>query len=146
MNKALYFDMDGTIASLYDVEGWLEDLVNFDPRPYREAPVMLHMATFAKLLHKAQRNGYHIGIISWLSKSSNPTYDEAVVETKNLWLKKHLPSVIWDEIVIVPYGTPKSTVVRFPKGILFDDEQPNRTEWGNAYDPSMIMEVLRKLG
>jgi phosphoserine phosphatase len=26
MNKAIYFDMDGTIADLYGVSGWLADL------------------------------------------------------------------------------------------------------------------------
>lgn len=29
--KAIYFDMDGTIANLYGVPNWLEGLRNFDP-------------------------------------------------------------------------------------------------------------------
>ena len=33
MTKAIYFDMDGTIADLYAVENWLDDLINFRPRP-----------------------------------------------------------------------------------------------------------------
>lgn len=143
--KAIYFDMDGTIADLYAVNGWLDDLINHNPRPYKEAKVMLHMSTLARLLNKAQRNGYYIGIISWLSKDNDPTYNEIVTEVKREWLKAHLPSVQWNEITIVPYGTPKSTAVEMSGGILFDDEEPNRTEWGTAYEPCQIMEVLKGL-
>lgn len=144
-NKAIYFDMDGTIADLYAVDGWLDDLINHDIRPYKEAKVMLHMATLARYLNRLQKNGYHIGIISWLSKDGDPIYGKAVTETKITWLRKHLPSVWWNEITIVPYGTPKSKAVKFADGILFDDEEPNRIEWGNAYEPCQIMEVLKGL-
>ena len=143
--KMIVFDMDGTIADLYAVNGWLDDLTNHNPRPYKEAKVMLHMSTLARLLNKAQRNGYYIGIISWLSKDNDPTYNEIVAEVKREWLKAHLPSVQWNEITIVPYGTPKSTAVEMSGGILFDDEEPNRTEWGTAYEPCKIMEVLKGL-
>ena len=34
--KAIYFDMDGTIADLYGRDGWLDDLMNEYTRPYRE--------------------------------------------------------------------------------------------------------------
>ena len=37
MKKEICFDMDGTIADLYGVEGWLEDLEHFSPRPYEMA-------------------------------------------------------------------------------------------------------------
>ena len=29
----IYLDMDGTIADLYGVENWLENLVNYNDRP-----------------------------------------------------------------------------------------------------------------
>ena len=35
MNKAIYIDMDGTIASLYGVQGWLDMLIAEDPHPLR---------------------------------------------------------------------------------------------------------------
>ena len=31
--KWIWFDMDGTIADLYSVDGWLEDLLAFNTRP-----------------------------------------------------------------------------------------------------------------
>ena len=36
MVKAIYFDMDGTIADLYAVDGWLADLRSENVRPYRQ--------------------------------------------------------------------------------------------------------------
>jgi hypothetical protein len=142
-NMRINFDMDGTIANLYAVEGWLPMLRNCDPTPYIEAEPMVNMSALARLLHKAQRLGYEIAVISWLSKESNEEYDRAVTLAKLEWLKLHLPSVEWDEVVIVAYGTPKSTC---GNGWLFDDEEHNRIEWGEgALEPCEIMEFLRGL-
>jgi histidinol phosphatase-like enzyme len=146
MTKAIYFDMDGTIADLYGVDGWLPMLRASDPSPYKMAKPLINLSILARYLNKLQRNGYKIGIVSWLSKCSDSAYDKAVTLAKTEWLAHHLASVNFDEIVIVPYGTPKSSVVDFPKGILFDDEKPNRTEWnGTAHDAHNIIEILKGL-
>lgn len=138
------FDMDGTFANLYAVEGWLKALaVDHDPFPYAQAEPMLNMSAFARLLHKAQRLGYEIVVLSWLAKDSDMEYDNAVTMAKLEWLKIHLPSVEWNEIIIVPYGTPKHEI---SSGILFDDEEHNRNMWGQgAYEPCEILEFLRGL-
>lgn len=144
MRKAIYFDMDGTIANLYGVEGWLEYLINEDITPYANAKPMIRFCTLARVLNRLQAKGWHIGIVSWLSKSGSDDYNKSVTETKIKWLEKHLPSVKWDEVTIVKYGTPKSTVVNKPMGILFDDEEQNRKNWkGVAYDERNILEVLK---
>ena len=146
MVKAIYFDMDGTIANLYGVEGWLNDLTNSNVRPYAIAKPLVNMQVLARILNKLQKLGYVIGVISWLSKSGTEEYNRAVTETKQKWLKKHLNSVQFDEINIVKYGTPKSTVCNITGGILFDDEIKNRTEWnGTAYDVNEILTVLKDL-
>lgn len=143
MTNAIYFDMDGTIANLYGVENWLDSLIAEQTKPYREAKPLVNMRKLAHMLNELQKNGYTLGIVSWLSKCGTPAYNERVTETKLNWLKRHLGSVHFDEIHIVKYGTPKSTVVDFSDGILFDDEQPNRTEWtGTAYDVENILEIL----
>ena len=143
----IYFDMDGTIANLYAVENWLPKLRAYDPTPYMEAAPMLRFCSLARRLNTLQRNGYKIGIISWLSKDPDPTYGAKVTAAKYYWLGKHLPSVNFDEIRIVPYGTPKSTLAS-EIGILFDDEEPNRKEWeeagGIAYGVENIMEILSR--
>lgn len=140
----IYFDMDGTIANLYAFPDWLSKLRAEDPSPYEKAAPMLNMSILARYLNKLQRAGYEIGIISWLSKTTTPTYDEAVTRAKLAWLNKHLPSVNWNIIHIVAYGTSKKTIGG--EGILFDDEKRNRDEWGNgAYTPEEIMKVLKAL-
>lgn len=145
MAKAIYFDLDGTLADLYGVKGWLADLEAHRTRPYDEARVMHNMSTLAKRIHKAQKNGIKVGIISWLSKTATEDYNKAVKKAKLKWLKKHLKSVTFDEIFIVPYGTPKHTLVA-PDSDLFDDELRNRKEWnkGKAYPPEKIFEILKK--
>lgn len=144
----IYFDMDGTIANLYQIENWLEKIRNQDTSPYYEASPMLRFSNFARKLNTLQKKGYQIGIISWLSKNSTEEFDNAVSETKKRWLKNHLPSVKFNEIHIVPYGTPKSKVTNQKEKILFDDEILNRAEWekagGKAYDPQYIMEILNR--
>lgn len=144
--KAIYFDMDGTIANLYAVSGWLEKLRSYNPEPYANAKTMVNMAMLARLLNSLQRKGYKIGIVSWLSKSSTDDYNSAVTEVKKEWLKKHLTSVNFDEVNIVPYGTPKAEVVKIKNSILFDDELQNRNAWqGIAYDEKNILEILKNL-
>lgn len=139
----IWFDMDGTIADLYSVENWLYYLKNEDEFPYAVAAPLVNMARLAKALHKVQSRGIKVGIISWTCKGGRADYNEKVAQAKRKWLAKHLPSVTWNEIKIVEYGTPKSTC---GKGILFDDEYNNRNEWGSgAYTPDMIFEVLAKI-
>lgn len=146
MEKAIYFDMDGTIADLYAVSGWLEKLQANNPTPYEQANVMVNMSHLARVLNKLQKQGYHIGIVSWLSKGSTKEYDMAVQKAKYAWLYKHLPSVSFDEIKIVKYGTPKQKVVQYADGLLFDDEEQNRKSWkGQAYDEKKILEILKNL-
>jgi hypothetical protein len=146
MTKAIYFDMDGTIANFYGVPNWLDFLMASDPYPYKAAQPLLNMSSLARLLNRLQADGWHIGIVSWLSKSGTAEFNEVVTATKVEWLNRHLHSVNWNEVVIVPYGTPKQEVVQFATGILFDDETPNRNNWiGTAYDVQNIIEILKGL-
>ena len=146
----IYFDMDGTIADLYSVENWLPKLLGENPTPYRDAKPLVNMRVLARVLHTLQNEGVDIGIISWLSRSGSQEYAEKVTATKIKWLKTHLGSVEFNEIHIIPYGVPKSTVAK--KGsILFDDEAPNRKEFmiaddsNMAFDVDNIIEILKNI-
>ena len=146
MTKTIWFDMDGTILDLYGVENWLNYLCAYDPKPYIQAGTMLNMNILARYLNLIQKQGYKLGIISWLSRNSTPEYDEAVTKAKLYSLKKHLKSVKWDYIHIVSYGTPKETFIKSEADILFDDEEKNRKNWrGKAYTPDQIMSVLKQI-
>lgn len=138
----IWFDMDGTIADLYAVDGWLEMLRAYDPAPYEMAKPLCRMATLARMLNRAQAKGHELCIISWCSKCSTLAYDEAVRTAKLAWLAKHLPSVKWDVVQIVPYGQDKWQTCK--SGVLFDDEERNRNGWMNgcAFEPQHIFEVL----
>ena len=142
----IWFDMDGTIADLYGVEGWLDYLIAKDALPYEIAKPLLRLSALARTLNKLKAKGYKVGIISWLAKNSTAEYDELVADAKEKWLRNHLASVIFDEINIVAYGTPKQTFAKSDSDILFDDEKPNRDAWtGVAFDADKIMEVLKGL-
>ena len=144
MTTTIFFDMDGTIANFYGVDGWLDCLINEDATPYKIARPLLNMQVLARTLNKLQKQGYRIGVISWLSKTSTKEFDEKVTEIKRRWLKRHLASVKFDEINIVPYGTPKQNFIHTEADILFDDEERNRTNWtGKAFDVNAIIEILK---
>lgn len=142
--KKVWFDMDGTIADLYAVEGWLTYLENDDTFPYDNAQVMLNFSLFARLLNALQRKGWEIGIVSWTSKCGSDLYNGQIAYAKICWLFKHLPSVKWDSVQIVPYGTNKYDLCG--GGILFDDEERNRNEWEDiSYTPENIIPILKEL-
>ena len=146
LNITINFDMDGTIADLYGVENWLDYLIAENTLPYEVARPLVRLNHLARRLNTLQRNGYNIAVISWLSKSGTEEYNRAVAEVKMAWLKKHLPSVEWDRVTIVPYGTPKENFCNNPLDILFDDEERNRNNWtGRAYDVQNILEILREI-
>ena len=138
------FDMDGTIADLYGVENWLDYLIAENTRPYAIAKPLVNLSALARKLNALQRMGYNLAVISWLSKSGSAEYNEAVTAVKMAWLAKHLPSVHWDRVTIVPYGTPKENFCFSPMDILFDDEERNRNNWtGIAYGVDHILETLK---
>lgn len=144
MTTTIFFDMDGTIADLYGVENWLDYLINADALPYEIAKPLIRLSAFARVLNRLQKQGYKIGIISWLAKNSDIAYDERVTKAKREWLEKHLASVRFDEIHIVKYGTPKQTFAKTKNDILFDDEEKNRNDWtGKAFDVNEIIKILK---
>lgn len=144
MTTTIFFDMDGTIADLYGVENWLDYLIASDALPYEIAKPLIRLSALARILNRLQKQGYKVGVISWLAKNSNTVYDEKVTRAKKEWLKKHLASVNFDEIHIVKYGTPKQTFAKTENDILFDDEEKNRSDWtGKAFDVNEIIEILK---
>ena len=144
MTTTIFFDMDGTIADLYGVENWLDYLIASDALPYEIAKPLIRLNALARILNRLQKQGYKVGVISWLAKNSNTDYDEKVTRAKKEWLKKHLASVNFDEIHIVKYGTPKQNFAKTENDILFDDEEKNRNDWtGKAFDVNEIIEILK---
>ena len=141
MTKIINLDCDGTFINLYGVNGWLDDLINEDVRPYREAKPLVNLVWFARTIHELQNKGWKVNIISWTAKNGTEEYNARVKQTKLEWFETHIPSVKFDNIFIVDYGTPKTSLA---KGILFDDEEHNRNEWnGIALDEKDLIKKMR---
>lgn len=150
MTNAIYFDMDGTIVDLYGVENWLKAINAEDITPYTVAKPLGNMSLLARQIHACQKKGIKVGIITWTAMGATAAYDEAVKEAKLAWLKKHLPSVKFDEIQVVAYGIQKHTVVDdVENAVLFDDNVKIGVAWlghgGLPYSPIYINEIMRKI-
>lgn len=141
-----YFDMDGTLNKFYDQKDWLNAVENEKVWPYLRAKPMISMNALARKLNALQRAGHEIGIISWTSKGASEDFHEKIIDAKRKWLEKHLPSVVWDEIHIYPYGVNKSS--KRKNSILFDDDINVRNDWEMAgmksYSEKEIFKILKK--
>ena len=129
MKRTLVFDMDGTIANFYGVNGWLEDIRSGNPRPYIVAEPMYDMETLKEILNLLKSQGWTIAVTSWLAKGSDKAFDELTRIAKREWLAKY--EFPFDEIHLVKYGTTKANCTRKNGGyqILIDDNADVRKGW-----------------
>lgn len=127
MIQAVYFDMDGTIANLYGVDGWLDALHNEDATPYVVAAPLVDMDKLNAICAALQAVGIVIGVISWSAKGGSKEYNAEVRKVKREWIKTYLPCVT--EFHVVKYGTPKHRVRKIDNSILVDDNAEVRDAW-----------------
>lgn len=147
-NKVIVFDMDGTIADLYGVNGWLDMLRAENPKPYEIAEPIYNMNELVEILNELKKIGYIIAVTTWLAMGSTKEYDKQVRLAKLAWLEKY--GFPYDEIHLVKYGTTKANCTRKLGGfqILVDDNEKIRQGWNlgttiNANEN--IIEYLREL-
>lgn len=149
--KVIYWDMDGTIADLYNVEGWLDAIESSQVYPYLAAQPMCNMSELANILRQLKALGYQIGVITWLSKTGTDQYNKRTRAAKKLWLEVHGLWELMDEVHMVKYGTPKHTTANIRHGILVDDNKGVREAWerygGRTIDPTAgdVIEMLNRL-
>ena len=149
MNKTLVFDMDGTLANFYGVDGWLEDLQNENTRPYDIAKPLYNMEVLNAILDLLRAQGWTIAITTWLAKGSTKAFDDMVRASKIAWLQKY--NFSYDEIHLVRYGTTKANCTRKNGGvqILIDDNEKIRKGWhlGSTIDANknIIDELINLL-
>lgn len=129
MRKMIVFDMDGTIADLYGVKGWLDDLQAEKTRPYDEAEPMYNMEELVDLLNRLREIGWMIAVTTWLAKDATKEYNKAVTKAKKKWLAKY--NFPYDEIHCVKYGRTKADCTRHKADfqILIDDNKKVRDGW-----------------
>lgn len=150
--KMVCFDMDGTVADLYGVNGWLEMLREENPKPYELAKPMWNMSELAEVLGELQKQGIEIRIITWLSMNSSEEYKEKTRQAKIEWLEKQ--GFPYNNFHGVAYGTTKANAIRKylefgEQAILIDDNAKVREGWnmGATIDPTTqnIIEMLKAL-
>lgn len=127
--KMLVFDMDGTLADLYEVDNWLDYLRNYDPTPYAIAEPMYDMEELVLILSMLKKIGWRIAVTSWLSKETTKDYDKEVRKTKKAWLDQF--NFPYDETHFVKYGTfkPDCTRKKAWNQILIDDNKEVLDSW-----------------
>ena len=150
--RMVCFDMDGTIADLYGVEGWLPALENGIVFPYEIAKPMWDMIRLAEVLNELRAREIEIRVISWLSKNSTEIYKEEVRRAKLEWLERM--GFPYDKIHLVQYGTTKADCVRKylaenEQAILVDDNRKVCKGWhlGETINPTEcdLIEALKNL-
>lgn len=146
MCKAIYFDMDQTIADLAGVPNWLDMLRAEDVTPYQIAAPMYNMRVLNTILEEIAAQGITIGVISWLAMDSTKEYDKQVRKAKKDWLAKYLPTAT--EIHIIKYGYSKKKAAKIKDSILIDDNAGVRAAWrGETIDATenIIINLLNVL-
>ena len=89
MTKTLVFDMDGTIADLYAVTDWLENIIAENVRPYAIAEPMYNMNKLVNVINRLKENGWRVAIVSWTSKHGSKEYNKAGRKVKKEWLDRY---------------------------------------------------------
>lgn len=148
--KMICFDMDGTIADFYGVNGWLEMGSKEETTPYEIAKPLWDMVKLAALLQKAKEKGIEIRIITWLWNGGSADFAERTRQAKREWLAKY--KFPFDHFHGIKYGTTKADSIRKHLAkdeiaILFDDSEKVRRGWnmGEAVNPQTenIIEYLQ---
>lgn len=128
-NMVLYFDLDGTLANLYSVPSWLDDIQAEDTKPYEVCGLMNEC--LPSLLENMKQNGFELGVITWTAKGGSKEYNKQVRKAKLEWLERHFKGV-FSEFHAISYGTPKSKAAKRSNAVLVDDNAKVRTSWENS--------------
>ena len=146
--RTLVFDMDGTIANFYGVDGWLEDLRNENTRPYEVASPLYDMDILNSILNAFKNKGWNIVVTTWLAKNGSQEFNNRTRVAKKEWLDRY--NFPYDDVHMVKYGTTKANCTRKLGGfqILVDDNANVRKGWtlGATIDANEnIIETLLKI-
>lgn len=146
--QAIYFDLDGTLSNLYNVEGWESKLRAEDPSPYADASPLVDMVRLAAIIAKLRSAGVTVGVISWGAMDGTAEYTRRVKRVKREWCKYW--GLAFDEFHVVKYGTPKHWVAKCKRSVLVDDNSDVRQMWTlgatvDASDSHRMMEQLENI-
>ena len=101
--QVVYLDMDGTIANLYGMENWLENLINEVEGLFLDCEPFI---TEEELLKFFPTEEYELRICSMTPLNATEEYCQVVINEKNQWLDKYFPSIT--HRVYMAYGNNKN--------------------------------------
>jgi len=128
MKNTIWFDMDGTVADLYNRQNWL-GLLETESPIFADLDPICDIEELARLCTKLFSIGYRIGIITWLPAHASADYRTTCTADKNAWLAQNMPYIT--EVHTLPYGTPKQNA-GFDRGTynyLVDDNNEIIHTW-----------------
>ena len=141
--RMIVWDMDGTVADLYGVDGWLEMLRAENPLPYEIAEPIWDMERLVNVIRALQDFGIEQRIVTWLSINSSEEYKTETRRAKREWLEQF--DFPYDHFHGVQFGSTKADSVRKfladdEEAILIDDSAKVRKGWhlGETVDPAEI--------
>lgn len=139
MAKKIFFDMDGTIADLYNEENWLSRLQNEQKGLFRNLKVMHDKNKLTKVLNDLVELGFEIEVITWTPKNVSQDYIGIVEEEKKEWIQEHFPII--KNIHCLDYGVPKQKA-KYKKAkleILIDDNLEVVEKWNTPKQRKSII-------
>ena len=129
MTTTIFFDMDGTIADLYNTDNWLDLLLNETAGLFRNLKVMHDKRKLQSIINRLQARGYEVEIITWTPKDVSQDYIKVVEQEKKEWIAEHFPMI--ETIHCLGYGVPKqhAEYKRSKLQILVDDNKEVLEMW-----------------
>lgn len=121
MAKKIFFDMDGTIADLYNEKNWLPRLQKEQKGLFRNLKPMHDKDKLTKVFNDLVELGFEIEVITWTPKNVSQDYVRIVEKEKKEWIQENFPII--KNIHCLNYGVPKQKA-KYKKAkleILVDD-------------------------
>lgn len=121
MTTKIYFDLDGTVYDLYNIENWELKLRSENADVFNEGNFIGDYAKFIAVCAELIKKGVQFGVITWLPMQATEEYERECAEVKREWVKKFIPFVT--EFTVQTYGIPKQNAIikRAKRMYLLDD-------------------------
>lgn len=148
MKKTIYFDMDGTIANLYEANNWLERLLAEEEGLFLNLEIMHDKEKLTEIINDLIELGFGVEVITWTPKDVTEEYVKVVEVEKKKWIERHFPMI--KKITCLRYGTPKQKALktREHRQILVDDNIEVNEMWNTPKRRKSILadnNLLNKL-
>ena len=93
MTTKIYFDLDGTVYDLYNIENWKPKLCAEDADVFKEGDFIGNYTRFIVACTELVKKGVQFGVITWLPMQATEEYERECAEVKREWVKKFMPFV-----------------------------------------------------